>query len=192
MSSLQTGLGILVLAIPVSDSSSTTKAVALSQDCQPVLVSMGSENPRSTNPTIDTIIEQCATFVCSDQNVLLSSTSGETSILGAPPSLGSSKAPAQTVEVSTPSAQAPNPLPSTKDFSSHPNPKSWVDTVKSSIDKSLKRYGPPSSSSTGKPRVKICDVVFHRRADMHKEFLVGYFLGKTPSYNLIQSVLSQV
>lgn len=47
-------------------------------------------------------------------------------------------------------------------------------------------------SPTGKPRIKISDEVFRRGVDLHKEYIVGYFLEKPPSYHLIQSVLTHI
>lgn len=58
--------------------------------------------------------------------------------------------------------------------------------------KTLKRVTTPTISSNGVPRVKIPDVVFVHGADAHKEFLVGYFFGKTPPVGLLQSILNHM
>uniref|UniRef100_M4DEG8 DUF4283 domain-containing protein n=1 Tax=Brassica campestris TaxID=3711 RepID=M4DEG8_BRACM len=49
---------------------------------------------------------------------------------------------------------------------------------------------PVSTSSEGRPRVKVANGVFERGATLHKEFIVGIFYGKAPSYGKIWGVLN--
>ncbi|KAF3565828.1 hypothetical protein DY000_02011638 [Brassica cretica] len=71
-----------------------------------------------------------------------------------------------------------------------PPAKTWAQKAYPIADRSLKRLAPISYSSTGVPQVTIPDEVFQQGADMHKEFIVGAFLAKMPSYQAIQSVLN--
>lgn len=57
-------------------------------------------------------------------------------------------------------------------------------------DRSLQRLAPLEYSPEGKPRVLVPDEVFHRGAVLHREYIVGSFLGKMPAYGPIQSVLN--
>lgn len=75
---------------------------------------------------------------------------------------------------------------------SPPPTKTWAERARFLSDYSLTSVTTPIISSTGKPRVKILDVVFARGAQAHKEFLVGYFFGKTPPIGLIQSVINHM
>lgn len=56
----------------------------------------------------------------------------------------------------------------------------------------MKSVTTPIISANGVPRVKVHDAVFARGADVHKEFFVGYFLGKPPPVGLIQSVINHM
>lgn len=76
--------------------------------------------------------------------------------------------------------------------SSNPLPQTWDQRFKSTTDRSLSRLAPVTVSPSGKPRIKISDDVFRRGAGLHKEYIGGYFLGKPPSYHLIESVLSHI
>lgn len=62
--------------------------------------------------------------------------------------------------------------------------------IKFVLDRSLRRLSPQSFSSNGVPRVVIPDEVYQKGADLHKEFLVCRFFGRTPAYKLIQNVLN--
>ncbi|XP_013624270.1 PREDICTED: uncharacterized protein LOC106330329 [Brassica oleracea var. oleracea] len=59
-------------------------------------------------------------------------------------------------------------------------------------DRSLERLAPVTFSSAGISQVKIPDEVFNRGAEAHKDFVLGVFTGKTPSYSQIQSVLTHI
>ncbi|KAG5396308.1 hypothetical protein IGI04_018122 [Brassica rapa subsp. trilocularis] len=69
-------------------------------------------------------------------------------------------------------------------------PKTWAQKAKASTDRSLQRLAPTTTLANGTPRVAVPDEVFQRGADLHKEFLVGTFLGKMPDLGPIQSVLN--
>ncbi|KAF3508542.1 hypothetical protein F2Q69_00005279 [Brassica cretica] len=47
-------------------------------------------------------------------------------------------------------------------------------------------------SADGTPRIKIPDSVFQKGADLHQDFILRVFLGKTPAYAHIQSVLTHI
>lgn len=64
---------------------------------------------------------------------------------------------------------------------SQENVKNWAQKLESSTDKSLKRVSSPSFSPEGIPRVKIPDSVFQKGAQLHQDFVLGIFMGKTPS-----------
>lgn len=66
----------------------------------------------------------------------------------------------------------------------------WAQRASPIADKSLKRLAPKSYSEAGIPQVIVPNEVFQRSAEMHKEFIVGSFLAKMPSYQAIQSVLN--
>lgn len=72
------------------------------------------------------------------------------------------------------------------------NVKTWASKFQVSIDRSLKRLLPISYSPEGVPRVLIPDEVFHRGVELHKDFVVGIFMGITPSLGHIQKVLSHI
>ncbi|KAG2298794.1 hypothetical protein Bca52824_035266 [Brassica carinata] len=117
-------------------------------------------------------------------------------LLPDPPSasIPSPTAPVPPQTTDSTNTSAPNPTPPKQIFppkrtSSGP-PKSWAQRAKTSVDRSLKRLAPTSTSPDGKPRVSIPDEVFHRGAELHKEYLVGTFLGKMPYYGPIRSVLN--
>ncbi|KAG2251812.1 hypothetical protein Bca52824_081948 [Brassica carinata] len=81
-------------------------------------------------------------------------------------------------------------LPLPKTLPPRAPPPSWAQKAKVSIDRSLKRLAPTSTSPGGKPRVSVPNAVFQRGAELHKEYLVGTFLGKMLDYGPIQSVLN--
>lgn len=72
------------------------------------------------------------------------------------------------------------------------NVKTWANTVKTVTDRNLKKLAEPSFSPEGIPQVLVPDEVFRRGAEIHKDFIIGIFMGKTPSYGHIQNVLSHV
>lgn len=102
-----------------------------------------------------------------------------------------------------PSASSLNPspvLPSPPPSASHPPPaqstvpthQSWAEKTKISTDKTLKSMSSSSTSISpdGVPRVTIPDEVFQRGALLHKDFIVGRFFGRVPSFKTIQNVLN--
>lgn len=88
---------------------------------------------------------------------------------------------------SQPSPPAPQPP-----VSSASPAANWAQNFKKSIDRSLKKVSNPSFSAEGIPRIKIPDSVFQKGAALHQDFVMGVFLGKTPSFSQIQSVLSHI
>ncbi|CAG7875285.1 unnamed protein product [Brassica rapa] len=84
--------------------------------------------------------------------------------------------------VSNPSPSAAAPL----------SPPTLADQLRVKGDKSLKRLAPLQLANNGRPRVIIPDSVFHKGAEMHKDFIVCYFNGRPPPFNQIQSVLSHM
>ncbi|CAN6998326.1 unnamed protein product, partial [Brassica rapa subsp. trilocularis] len=72
-----------------------------------------------------------------------------------------------------------------------PNP-SLVEKIRKSEDKSLKRLAPVTISASGRPSVLIPDAVFQKGADMHKDFIVCVFNGRSPPFSQIQSVLNHL
>lgn len=75
---------------------------------------------------------------------------------------------------------------------SQSNINTWAEKIQNSTDRKLKNHASPSLSPDGIPRVKIPDSVFQRGADAHKDFVLGVFLGKTPYFGHIQSVLTHI
>ncbi|KAG5396341.1 hypothetical protein IGI04_018155 [Brassica rapa subsp. trilocularis] len=69
-------------------------------------------------------------------------------------------------------------------------PISYAEKAKPIADKTLRRVAPLSYSENGVPQVTIPDEVFQRGAELHKDFVLGSFLAKMPSYQAIQSVLN--
>ncbi|KAG5412199.1 hypothetical protein IGI04_008518 [Brassica rapa subsp. trilocularis] len=67
-----------------------------------------------------------------------------------------------------------------------------LEKIRKQEDKSLKRLAPVTLSEKGVPRVLIPDSVFQIGAEIHKDFIICYFNGKTPPYTQIQSVLSHM
>lgn len=93
----------------------------------------------------------------------------------------------QNPPISSPVIQVPSTVPNL-----NPTVDSWATRMRKASDKSLKRLAPPFFSPNGTHRILIPDEVFQRGAALHREFVVGYFCGKTPSYGLVQSVLSHM
>ena len=78
-----------------------------------------------------------------------------------------------------------NPLPTT-------HLPSLVDKIRRSEDKSLSRLAPVTIAESGRPRVQIPDSIFQIGAELHKDFIICYFNGRSPPYNQIQSVLNHM
>ena len=86
----------------------------------------------------------------------------------------------------------PSQTSSQPNSSHNPPPANWAKNLKKSTDKSLKKVANPSFSPEGIPRIKVPDSVFKKGADLHQDFVLGIFLGKTPSFSQIQSVLTHI
>ncbi|CAN7106549.1 unnamed protein product, partial [Brassica rapa subsp. narinosa] len=77
----------------------------------------------------------------------------------------------------------PPPLP--------PNP-TLVKKIRRFEDKTLKRIAPVNFFSSGRPTVMIPDTVFQKGADLHKDFIVCVFNGRSPPFSQIQSVFNHL
>lgn len=189
-----------------------TEVVSVAQLLSSYLVSSSnlSQNPRSgTIPTGSetAIVATVATVFLENLNSSTTSTipsppQSLPGILGATPASfpQSSIPPLQSSKLdyvvingssisnltSLPPISNPNPPPP-KAATGSP---SYASKVKPSVDKSLKRLSPVSFSPSGIPRVEIPDEVFHKGAELHKDFLICRFFGRIPSYHLTQSVLN--
>ncbi|KAF3603763.1 hypothetical protein F2Q69_00034171 [Brassica cretica] len=60
-------------------------------------------------------------------------------------------------------------------------PPTLADQLRVKGDKSLKRLAPLLLADNGRPRIIIPDSVFHKRAELHKDFIVCYFNGRPSS-----------
>lgn len=90
----------------------------------------------------------------------------------------------------TTSNNTPSTTPEPTHSATSPPSKTWAQKVSHVANKSLSRLAPKEYSEAGIPQVTVPDDVFRRGAEMHKEFIVGSFLAKMPSYQAIQSVLN--
>ena len=70
--------------------------------------------------------------------------------------------------------------------------RSWADKTKLGTDRSLKNLASHILSPEGIPQIRVPNAVFQRGAEVHKDYVIGVFTGKTPSYSQIQSVLTHV
>ncbi|XP_013645955.2 uncharacterized protein LOC125594385 [Brassica napus] len=83
----------------------------------------------------------------------------------------------------------PSSTPPVTENSLNPT-QTLIEKLRASADKPLKRLAPVAVSPTGRPRVVIPDAVFKKGADIHKDFIICYFNGKSPPFNQIQSVFN--
>ncbi|KAF3517649.1 hypothetical protein DY000_02062903 [Brassica cretica] len=93
---------------------------------------------------------------------------------------------------------APNPPPPLTHSSpaphTHPSPSgpTLAEQLRIKSDKSLSRLAPISIAENGRPRVMIQDSVFQKGAELHKDFIVCYFNGRSSPFNQIQSVFNHM
>lgn len=137
---------------------------------------LGVFPPTATTSTTPPLMKSIECGTSTSNQVMESS-------LASPASIAPALAAVQTVY--------PTTIPTTTFHQSQP-PRTWAERIRAFTDMSLSRLVPALVSSTGKPKIKIPDEVFQRGADLHKEYIGGYFLGKLRSYHLIQSVLSHI
>lgn len=107
--------------------------------------------------------------------------------------------PSQTTK--KPSAPTTNRIP-LPPIQSHPSPpiyptagtqsppQSYAQKAKANTNKSLQQLAPLTYSEAGIPQVTIPDEVFQRGAELHKDFIQGFFFAKMPSFQALQSVLN--
>uniref|UniRef100_M4CGZ6 DUF4283 domain-containing protein n=1 Tax=Brassica campestris TaxID=3711 RepID=M4CGZ6_BRACM len=74
----------------------------------------------------------------------------------------------------------------------NPPEPTLIEKIRRFEDKSLKRLAPVTISASGRPSVLIPDAVFQKGADLHKDFIVCCFNGRSPPYSQIQSVLNHM
>ncbi|CAH2035801.1 unnamed protein product [Thlaspi arvense] len=72
------------------------------------------------------------------------------------------------------------------------NVNTWAAKLQQSVDRALEKTSSPALTPAGVPRIKIPDSVFKRGADLHHDFVLDIFMGKTPSFGCIQSVLTHI
>ncbi|KAJ4900577.1 hypothetical protein Rs2_14528 [Raphanus sativus] len=112
------------------------------------------------------------------------------------PSLPSDPASTPSLNPSIVSNHALNPAPaSLNPYSSTSLPSSApsiAEKIRKSVDKSLRRRAPISSSESGRPRVFIPESVFQKGAELHKDFIICYFNGRPPPFKHIQNVLNSL
>ncbi|RID72036.1 hypothetical protein BRARA_C03944 [Brassica rapa] len=80
--------------------------------------------------------------------------------------------------------------PSQNQENLRPPPQSYAQKAKTNTNKVLQRLAPLSYSDAGIPQVTIPDEVFKRGAELHRDFIQGFFFAKMPSYQALQSVLN--
>lgn len=122
-----------------------------------------------------------------------------------PPSVpiqSSSSSPQTSIDQSQTSQDQPQtshdqPKPSNSDHPPNTNPsnpppktKSWAQRAKPIADRSLKRLAPTTLSDIGVPQVLVPGEVFERGEELHRDFIIGAFFAKMPSYKAIESVLN--
>ena len=88
------------------------------------------------------------------------------------------------------SSAVPNSCPETE--TPPPSSTPLVEKIRQREDKTLKRLAPLSLSDKGVHRVLIPDSVFQKDAEIHKDFIICYFNGRSPPFNQIQSVLNHM
>ncbi|KAJ4906106.1 proline-rich protein 36-like [Raphanus sativus] len=106
-------------------------------------------------------------------------------VSGQPPLLPN---PDHNTSAPTPSSNIPPPV-TTKTSSKEPP---LVERIRRFENKSLERLAPKTISASGRPTVEIPDEVFQQGAELHKDFIVCYFNGRSPPYSQIQSVLNHM
>ncbi|KAJ4881495.1 DUF4283 domain-containing protein [Raphanus sativus] len=69
-------------------------------------------------------------------------------------------------------------------------PRTLVENLRAAADMSLRRLAPATIAPNGRPRIVIPDTVFKKGAEIHQDFIICYFNGKSPPFNQIQSVFN--
>ncbi|KAF3559328.1 hypothetical protein F2Q69_00012181 [Brassica cretica] len=177
----------LVSDVTMSDSvevlSSSAEDVTTNSNTEPILITIPPKNssPILTNKAYAPSPSSTKPLASKPDPNLLSSNRN-------PIPIRSSSNPIPKRSYPNLSSESSTPKPSLTKSSN--SPPSYASKVKLPSDRSLSRLAPTSISPAGKPRVLIPDVVFERGAALHKEYIVGSFLGKMPDYGPIQSVLN--
>ncbi|KAG5410445.1 hypothetical protein IGI04_006764 [Brassica rapa subsp. trilocularis] len=186
---------------PLVDGSGKILTSLSSSTSQSPLQKTGSEKIKFSDITIQDIFEGFTVLPPKKSHLHSSTFPGPVN----PPTLAakaahkpsSSPASSRKIPPKNPSKTIPLPPLNRKTSVQNPPPqnpppiaKPWVDKARQLADRTLKRLAPVSYSTTCVPQVTIPDEVFIRGAEMHREFILGSFLAKMPSYQSIQSVLN--
>lgn len=133
-----------------------------------VPVTIGSD---SSSPTIDLAVKT--------NSVVGALSTSQFQVLASKSQIGNENS---TSPVSSKDPVISVPGESSKDYS-------WVSHLKSGC-RIPKSSAPVTISPSGRPRVKIPNVVFERGAKIHSDFIVSIFYGNPPSYGKIWGVLN--
>ena len=180
----------LSTAAPSSEKKQTTttssKTISMEIEQQhPTLSTTATvPDPRSENTTVTT-----DTSPTQDYSILPPKTTSPIQTNKAltnqtPPPALLSKSPKPTTHTHDSIASGQMKAPSQK--------QTLVEKLRASADMSLKRLAPVSIAPSGRPRIVIPDDVFKKGAEIHKDFIICYFNGKSPSFNQIQSVFNHM
>ncbi|CAF2072235.1 unnamed protein product, partial [Brassica napus] len=171
-----------------------TAEVSATQNLFLVIVDITMVQSSPENCPIPTIFVPNQTEIVSQTTVPATGNPSQTLISNS--TLPSTANPSDCYKLFSPSHNSPlltnkalNPKPSTNP----PHfPPTLADQLRVKGDKSLKRLAPLLLADNGRPHVIIPDSVFHKGAELHKDFIVCYFNGRPPPFNQIQSVLSHM
>lgn len=73
------------------------------------------------------------------------------------------------------------PVSSTSGLAEKPTQnQTLVEKLRASVDNTLRRLAPITIAPSGRPRVVIPDTVLKKGAEIHKDFIICYFNGKSP------------
>lgn len=157
------------------------------------------QKPRSGNTTLKMgLMEFHATKSAAHPQGVVSASSDSTQPLSEadlPPQKVSENLKSQTKtfpQDKNPSSGVPASGPSSATGPAGSLPRSWADKAKLGTDRSLEKLATPILSPEGIPQIRVPDAVFQRGAEAHKDYVIGVFTGKPPSYSQIQSVLAHI
>lgn len=164
--------------------SSKTISMEIEQQHPTLSTTVTVPDPKSENTTVTT-----DTSPTQDYSILPPKTTSPIQTNKAltnqtPPPALLSKSPKPTTHTHDSIASGQMKAPSQK--------QTLVEKLRASADMSLKRLAPVSISPSGRPRIVIPDDVFKKGAEIHKDFIICYFNGKSPPFNQIQSVFNHM
>lgn len=139
-----------------------------------------SENATVHQKTLEPILKQnYVTLPPTDTSPILSNKACSTTQSQPPKTL-----PVTQASLSTTSLPENNPVPVLA------QKQTLVEKLRASTDMSLKSLVPVTLAPSGRPRVVIPDSVFKKGAEIHQDFIICYFNGKSPPFKQIQSVFN--